>query len=116
MAVGSRIAKRAQPVRLDRGILYIRVPTAAWANELSLLATEIVKQLAEHDIEVNELRFSVGPVRQPRRRRGKPRRAAAPDAKLPEPLRDRVAQIADDELKAALAEAAAKSLSVGHKS
>lgn len=111
-AVGSRIAHRAQPVRLERGVLSVRVATAAWANELSLLSADILAQLAERGIAASQLRFTVGEIKEPPRRRGKPRCAAPADAKLPEALRARVANIADEDLKQALAEAAAKSLEV----
>ncbi len=111
-AVGSRIARRTQPLRLERGVLSVRVATAAWANELSLLSADILALLVARGIEATQLRFSVGDIQQPPRRRGKPRRAAPPDAALPETLRERVAAIADDDLKHALSEAAAKSLEV----
>src|SRR5262249_27335061 len=41
-AVGSRIAARARPVRLDRGVLLVRTATATWAQELALLADAIL--------------------------------------------------------------------------
>ena len=112
-AVGSRIANRAQPMRLERGILSVRVANAAWANELSLLSADILRQLAERGVEVKALRFKVGQIRRPAKaRRGKPRNAAPPDAKLPSQLRQQVAAIDHEPLKEALAEACAKSLAV----
>lgn len=114
-AVGTRIARRAQPIRLERGVLYVRVATSAWANELSMLADDILAQLMARNVAATSLRFSVGPIKKPRRRRGKPRHAAAPDAALPEMLRDRVAKIEDPNLQRALAEACAKSLSVSRR-
>jgi predicted nucleic acid-binding Zn ribbon protein len=111
-AVGTRIANRAQPLRLERGILSVRVATSAWANELSLLADDILAQLTAAGVEASSLRFSVGRVRQTNRRRGKARKAAPPDAKLPEKLEAPIASIEDDDLKRAVGDAAAKSLSM----
>jgi hypothetical protein len=111
-AVGTRIARHAQPLRLGRGVLFVRVSSAAWANELGLLAEDIITQLRRHGVALSKLRFSVGPIDQP----GPvpalpPLRAAAPDAPLPEELRAAVGRIEDADLRAALAGAAAKTLS-----
>ncbi len=40
--MGSRIAARARPAKLERGVLVIRTASAAWAQELALLADDIV--------------------------------------------------------------------------
>ena len=67
-AVGPRIADRARPIALERGVLVVKVVTSVWANELSMLAPQIIKKLAESTpngsagIEVKSLRFRVGPL------------------------------------------------------
>jgi hypothetical protein len=111
-AVGSRIARRTEPLRIERGVLKVRVTSAAWANELSLLGDDILAQLAARGVTVRALRFHVGPV-SPKELRQKPvLRAAAPDARLPAKLRELTKAIADDSLRAALSAAAAKTLSM----
>lgn len=113
-AVGSRVARRAQPLRLERGVLYVRVANAAWSNELSLLADDILAQLKERGMAVESLRFSVGPISraQATRQYGPPKQAPPPDAELPSELKEQVDEIAHPELKDAIAGAAAKLLAL----
>src|SRR5678810_371252 len=63
-AVGTRIAARARPIRLERGVLLVRTATATWAQELTLLADAIVEQLVKRGVPVRSLRFRVGEQRQ----------------------------------------------------
>lgn len=112
LAVGSRIANRAQPIRLDRGVLEVRVTSSAWANELSLLSDEIRRQLATRGLEVEGLRFVVGRVEAPDRPPERRRRAAPPDTPLPEGLAAPMAKVVDPELRRALESAAAKALHI----
>lgn len=110
-AVGSRIATRAQPVALERGILYVRAATSTWAQELTLLADAIVEQLRGRRIPVRQLRFRVGPI-EPRARLGErepPRRAPVP-APLPPAVAAELGHVADLDLRAAIARAAAVNL------
>jgi len=109
-AVGSRIARRARPERLDKDVLIVRVAHAAWANELSFLAEDIRRQLAAAGTEVDALRFVVGAIEIDERPRSPKKRGPRPGAKLPSRLVDPVAAVEDDDLRAALAEAAAKTL------
>ncbi|HSN98087.1 MAG TPA: DciA family protein, partial [Candidatus Nanopelagicales bacterium] len=44
-AVGSRIAARARPAKLERGVLHVRAASATWAQELALLGDAIAAQL-----------------------------------------------------------------------
>jgi hypothetical protein len=109
-AVGSRIARRAQPHRLDRGILWVRVASAVWANELSLLGDDILGQLRAHGVAADSLRFTVGAldvVEPPRRT---PKRAAPTDRGLPAAVQEKVSGVEDDELRSALHAAASRSL------
>ena len=111
-AVGSRIAKKAQPHRLERGVLTVRVTSAAWANELSLLADDILRQLQERGLPVEQLRFQVGKVRPhgPRRLHEK-KVAPPPNAPLPDALKGLVESVQDEDLRRALVDAARKTLS-----
>jgi hypothetical protein len=110
-AVGSRIAARARPVRLDRGVLLVRAATATWAQELSLLADAILSQLRGRGIDVTQLRFKVGPVDAPERPPTRTEvRTSPPAVPLPASLGAAVAQVDDPELRDAIAHAAAKNL------
>ncbi len=113
-AVGSRIAQRTRPWRLERGVLYVRVANAAWANELALLADDILAQLNRRGIAATALRFSVAPVAPPSRMptQAVVKRAPPENAELPQSLAPAVARIEDEDLRSAVARAAAKSLAL----
>ena len=110
-AVGVRIAERAKPVAIERGVLIVRAATSVWATELSLLTTTLVERLRAHGVMINELRFRVGsvepPPRPPERRLT---RAVPAPGPLPRPLADSIAQVDDGELQVAIARAARANL------
>jgi predicted nucleic acid-binding Zn ribbon protein len=65
--VGPQVASvtRAESVTPD-GILRVRVPSAAWANELSLMAPRILAKLNDgRRGRIRELRFIAGPLDRP---------------------------------------------------
>jgi hypothetical protein len=110
-AVGSRIAARARPVRLDRGVLVVRTATSTWAQELALLSDAIVFQLRGRGVIVSSLRFRVGPVDAPERPPNRDELHYVPRAvTLPEAVRTEVERVADPELRAIIALAASKNL------
>ncbi|HLM75762.1 MAG TPA: DUF721 domain-containing protein, partial [Polyangiaceae bacterium] len=106
-----RIAARARPVRLERGVLHVRTASSTWAQELTLLADAIVAQLRGRGIEVEALRFRVGSVEPPERPPWRKEvRTSPPEVPLPPEVRRELAAIADPELRTAIAKAAAKNL------
>jgi hypothetical protein len=110
-AVGSRIAARARPVRLERGVLTVRTATSTWAQELALLSDPILAQLRARGVAVDTLRFRVGHVEAPERPPQRDEvRTAPPEVPLAPDLSARLAAIADPELRDAIAHAAAKNL------
>ncbi len=110
-AVGSRIAARARPVRIERGVLFVRTATATWAQELALLADPILAQLRARGIAVEALRFRVGPVEAPERPPARDEvRTEPPAVPLPPEVRAQLARVEDPELREAIAYAAAKNL------
>jgi len=112
-AVGPRIAARTQPVRLERGVLLVRVATAAWASELSMLAESIIAQLRAHGVVIDSVRFAVGKISPPVARPAKPAVVIAPpNAALPESLQPLVAKIDAPELRDAVTRAAATSIAL----
>lgn len=110
-AVGPRIADRARPVALERGVLVVKVATSVWANELSMLAPDLVRRLNERGHAVESLRFKVGALereeRPPERRTF--RKIPAPRPLAPE-LSAVVAKIPDDELRGVIEQAARANL------
>ncbi|MBX3202418.1 MAG: DUF721 domain-containing protein [Labilithrix sp.] len=117
VAVGPRIADRARPIALERGVLVVKVVTSVWANELSMLAPQIIARLAESapngapGIEVKSLRFRVGPLDViegiPQRR---DYRRIPPPAPLAPELEASLSRVDDDDLRAMIARAARSNL------
>ena len=60
-AVGAEIAARTQAVKIDRGILYVRVEQSAWMQELHFMERELLKKLKKMapDIEIKRIRFKM---------------------------------------------------------
>ncbi len=116
-AVGPRIADRARPIALERGVLVVKVVSSVWANELSMLAPQIIKKLAESrpngapGIEVKSLRFRVGPLEV---LEGIPQvftlRRVPPPAPLAPEMERSLETIADDDLRAMIGRAARANL------
>ncbi|MBI5536225.1 MAG: DUF721 domain-containing protein [Deltaproteobacteria bacterium] len=110
--VGTRIADRSKPARIDpSGTLIIHVPDSVWAQELSLLSATIVARLSAMGTKITGLRFIVGQVAPPRRgpTRFERRKVAAP-IELPAELKAEMDSIEDPDLRAAFVKAAECSL------
>ena len=102
--VGDRVARRTEPGGLSGGVLTIYVASAPWAQELSLLTTELLERLKPLGLTISSVRFRVrqqiqGPASQPKRR-------PAARAPLPGELQQRVDSIEDPELRQVIADAA----------
>ncbi len=110
-AVGARIADRARPITLERGVLTIRAATSVWASELSLLGDTLLARLRAGGVPVRELRFRVGPIEPPARPpERRTTRRIPPPAPLEGELADAVARVEDDELRAVITAAASANL------
>lgn len=111
-AVGARIAERTRVGSLVRGTLTIYAASSTWANELTFLTTDIIARLKAAGVGVHALKFRIKDLGAPPG--PKPARQSAPrapaKAPLPPELLDRLDQVDDPELRAAIAEAAALSL------
>jgi predicted nucleic acid-binding Zn ribbon protein len=108
-AVGARIADRAKPISLENGVLVVKVATSAWAHELSLMKTDLLKPLATHG--VRDIRFRVGTVEAAQRPTEQRKSRAVPKpAPLPAELAANVAKIEDPELRELIALAAGSSI------
>lgn len=110
IAVGTRIAARAKPHRLERGVLTVIAATSAWASELSLLADPIVAQLRRLGIEVASLRFKVGTIEAPPPPARRPPKLVPHPVPLEPSMSARLSEVADDDLRAAIERAARTTL------
>ena len=110
--VGVRIANRSAPERLDpNGTLVVRVPSSVWAQELSLLQTDILERLATTGFKVRQLRILVGEVEKLRPLAGRfIHRSVATPIPLPESIKSAIERIDDDALRESLSRAATASL------
>jgi hypothetical protein len=64
-AVGDAVARHAWPLRISRdGTLHVAVESATWAQELTLLQSDVLGALRVHLGEATpaQLRFAVGPI------------------------------------------------------
>ncbi|HTJ84806.1 MAG TPA: DUF721 domain-containing protein [Polyangiaceae bacterium] len=109
-AVGSRIAVRTRPFRLEGGVLHVIAATASWSQELSLLSDRIAERLAALGIQVTSLRFKVGKLETPARPLRRPAKKAPPLAKLPNRLAAEIARVEDPALRQAIGRAAKRAL------
>jgi hypothetical protein len=116
-AVGEGIAREAWPARIGRdGTLHVATSSSVWAHELMHLEEPVLERLREAlgDLAPSRLRFAAGRVPGPA---GEPPTEAAHEPPPP-PSEDakRVGEevasaIEDEELRALVARAAARSLS-----
>ena len=110
-AVGERISNRTEPGRLRGGVLTVHAASAAWAQELTFLAPEILARVQALGLSVKSLRFVVRPTVGWKGPREKPVVRSEPRKPLPEDLEARLERVADPELRAAIADAASEWLS-----
>lgn len=91
----ARIVRNARPVRLHNGVLYVHVSTAAWANELTFMAHDLLTRLRAYvpNAKLKVIRFKVGPL------------PGSPPVKKPDPTPPPMPPLADlpDEIGRALA-------------
>jgi hypothetical protein len=111
-AVGPKIADRARPTGLERGVLIVTVVTSVWANELSMLAPQLIAKLAERGFaEVKSLRFRVGPLdRIEGIQQKKDYRRIPPPVPLAPELERSLAKIDDEDLRDTIERAARANL------
>jgi len=107
--VGYRISERAEPVQAQGGVLTVQVASAVWAQELSMLSSDILQRLRKVGFEFRSLRFRVAEAARKSVPLEPPAERVKP-ARLPADLTARLARMEDGELSATIAEAAALSL------
>ncbi|HTM45080.1 MAG TPA: DUF721 domain-containing protein [Polyangiaceae bacterium] len=112
LAVGDRIAHRSRPERLSKSVLWVRVPSSTWAQELSLHTQTIVVRLREAGFAVETLRFRVG-FSEDRPKEPPPPARRVARAQLPDDLKERLDRVTDPQLRSSISEAAA--LNLGRK-
>lgn len=112
-AVPRRVAERARPVRLVRGVLTVHVATSAWAHELEFLRESLLASVQRRvpRAAVKDIRFRVGelPATLPRAEPPPPVEVI-PARHLPEEVAKALAGVKDDALRDAVQKAARTSL------
>jgi hypothetical protein len=113
-AVPERVAANARPVALIRGTLIVHAATTVWAQELDLLAPELLASLRKLAPKsgVRHLKVKVGrlPPPSPRPRPEPPPVRAVPVTALPEELARELGRVGDDDVRDAIGKAASMSL------
>jgi hypothetical protein len=102
--VGDRIARRTEPGALWEGVLTIYVASAPWAQELSMLTSELLERLKPLGLSIGSVRFRVRQQIQPLA--ATPKRRPATRAALPSELQRRIDSVDDTELRQVIADAA----------
>lgn len=104
LVVGKVVATRTRPTKLQPdGTLLVRTASAAWSQELSLLEPAIRAKLNEKGVRVERLRFQVGsvaPITTPFEIAKVTK--ALPRQPIPGELAAVLAEVEDDELRAAI--------------
>jgi len=108
--VGERVAARTLPRTLRDGVLTIVVESPVWAQELSLLSTEILRRLAERGIRAGAIRFRTGRIEAAPTASRPKAQPVPPPAPLPADVEERLARIDDPDLRAVIASAVGHSL------
>lgn len=112
--VPPRIVKNARPAKLARGVLVIHAVTSAWAQELTLLMPRFAPALcaAVPGLDASKIRVLVGrlPPAAPRTRVQPPPIPPLDVQQLPDAVARALAAIGDDDVRDAVARAAAQSL------
>ena len=103
--LGDRVARRTEPGALSGGVLTIYVASAPWAQELSLLTSELLERLKPLKLHIASVRFRVRQQIQASTA-ARSRRNAAARAPLPPELAQRVRAVEDPELRQVIADAA----------
>ncbi len=104
--VGGKIDQNTRVGQLKRGVLEVRVGSAAWAQELTFHGPMIVKRLREAGLQVDSLRFRVDAALDVAESMTKPAAAAREPVPLPQEIAVRLEDVDDAELRSAIAEAA----------
>jgi predicted nucleic acid-binding Zn ribbon protein len=55
--VGERIARVTEAYKIDRGVLFVRVRTSEWRNELLMRKPEILQKINARETIVNDIVF-----------------------------------------------------------
>lgn len=102
-ALGVQVAAQAEPIRIEGDVLWIRVASSLWANELALLERDIRRELAKGGVFVKRLRFSTGPVHKPDAPIERRTERTVPKlSKLPADMRAMLGEVEDEELRASI--------------
>ena len=105
-ALGERLALKSEPETVHGKVLTVLVASSVWAQELSLLAPEIINRLRQAGFPIGELRWRVGKLKSTARM-GSKLLKIIPLTSLPSNLEQALCQVADSELRNAIFQAAA---------
>ncbi len=100
IAAGPHIASRARAERMRGSILYVRVESAAWSQQLHGLKSELLQKIQRTPggDGVNDLRFVVGPLNEApefAQERAPEKKPDPPAPKLP-PISDEIVRAMSD--------------------
>lgn len=110
----ARVTRNARPISLRSGTLQVHTRTSAWAQELSFIREDLLREVQARVPQANVARLliRVGPLPDapPPPRPRPPRVEKLPQQALPGNVARALAGVADDRLRAAIADAACTAL------
>jgi hypothetical protein len=115
--VGERVAQRTRVGKIYQRVLLVKVASSAWCQELSFLKPDLLRKLRLADFQVDDLRFKVNEMDDALTagKKQQVRRVSVDEERkkfeLSPDLEARLATVEDPNLRAAIAEAAKRSLS-----
>jgi predicted nucleic acid-binding Zn ribbon protein len=100
--VGEQIAKRTQPERLTNGILFVRVSSSTWMQQLQTMKPILLEKIRGRvkDAVIEDIRFRLGKVTPSRAASPTPKGAdEGPSVSLNSDMETYLGRIGDEELR-----------------
>jgi hypothetical protein len=116
-SVPHRVALEVTPVRTFGDTLFLHASSAVWAQQVSLLAPQLLASMRARDPKLGIARLAPRVGRMPPRLPVAPEPAPVvvpplPVERLPADVRDALAKVADESLRASLTQAACSALAL----
>ena len=115
--VGEGVAERTQPMRIEKGVLFLKVTNSVWMQQLQFMKELILKKLHEKTgiDSVQDLRFYIGEVENPvkdEERQSSKRDLPTPSEADMQNVARQVSEVRDPEMKKMLSELFSRALTV----
>jgi hypothetical protein len=99
--VGEQIARRAQPERIRNRVLFIRVASSTWMQQLQTMKPVLLEKIHKitRQSSIEDIRFSLGEVTAPSPTAVEPLAAKQAEVMLKPEMEDQIGSVQDAELR-----------------